>query len=137
MASQLVEIHRAGAEVVKGNDICKKKSVELLEELGLPKGLFPMDDIEEVGYNHESGFVWILRKKKIDHTFNKINKTVSYGPEMTAFVEKGRIKKVTGIKSEELSLIEVYVDESAEKITFKTDTDLSETLDASAFALEE
>ena len=77
MASQLVESHRAGAEVHKGNDICKKKTVELLEVLGLPKGLFPMDDIEEVGHNCESGFVWMLQKKKNEHMFNKLNQTVS------------------------------------------------------------
>ena len=142
MASQLVESHRAGAEVHKGNDICKKKTVELLEELGLPKGLFPMDDIEEVGHNCESGFVWMLQKKKNEHMFNKLNQTVSYDTEVTAFVEKGKIKKVTGVKVKELflwlSLVEVYVDESAnEKVTFKTGTGLSDTHDASAFALGE
>ncbi|XP_037434972.1 uncharacterized protein LOC119302056 [Triticum dicoccoides] len=138
MASQLVESHRAGAEVHKGNDICKKKTVELLEELGLPKGLFPMDDIEEVGYNCESEFVWILQKKKKEHTFNKLNQTVSYDTEVTAFVEKGKMKKVTGVKIEDLSLVEVYVDESsADKVTIKTDTGLSDTHDAAVFALGE
>ena len=139
MASQLVESHRAGAEVHKGNDICKKKTVELLEELGLPKGLFPMDDIEEVGHNCESGFVWMLQKKKNEHMFNKLNQTVSYDTEVTAFVEKGKMKKVTGVKIEDLySLVEVYVDESsADKVTIKTDTGLSDTHDAAAFALGE
>ena len=37
MATQ-IESHRSGAEVVSGDDaMCRKKSVELLEELGLPK----------------------------------------------------------------------------------------------------
>ncbi|VAI33829.1 uncharacterized protein LOC119305770 [Triticum dicoccoides] len=135
MASQLVESHRAGAEVHKGSDICKKKTVELLEELGLPKGLFPMDDIEEVGHNCESGFVWMLQKKKNEHTFNKLNQTVSYDTEVTAFVEKGKMKKVTGVKIEEVSLVEVYVDESsADKVTVKTNTGLSDTHDAAVFA---
>lgn len=139
MASQLVESHRAGAEVHKGNDICKKKTVELLEEVGLPKGLFPMDDIEEVGHNCESGFVWMLQKKKNEHMFNKLNQTVSYDTEVTAFVEKGKMKKVTGVKIEDLySLVEVYVDESsADKVTIKTDTGLSDTHDAAVFALGE
>ncbi|KAF7066214.1 hypothetical protein CFC21_072235 [Triticum aestivum] len=139
MASQLVESHRAGAEVHKGNDICKKKTVELLEVLGLPKGLFPMDDIEEVGHNCESGFVWMLQKKKNEHMFNKLNQTVSYDTEVTAFVEKGKMKKVTGVKVEDLySLVEVYVDESsADKVTIKTDTGLSETHDAPVFAVGE
>ena len=139
MASQLVESHRAGAEVHKANDICKKKTVELLEEVGLPKGLFPMDDIEEVGHNCESGFVWMLQKKKNEHMFNKLNQTVSYDTEVTAFVEKGKMKKVTGVKVEDLySLVEVYVDESsADKVTIKTDTGLSDTHDAAVFALGE
>ena len=138
MASQLVESHRAGAEVIKGGEVCKKKSVELLEELGLPKGLFPMDDIEEIGYNRESGFVWMLQKKKNQHTFKKIQQTVSYDTEVTAFVEKGKIKKVTGVKVEELSLVEVHVDKSsADKVTVKTDTGLSDIHDAAAFALGE
>ncbi|KAF7066208.1 hypothetical protein CFC21_072228 [Triticum aestivum] len=139
MASQLVESHRAGAEVHKGNDICKKKTIELLEELDLPKGLFPMDDIEEVGHNCESGFVWMLQKKKNEHMFNKLNQTVSYDTEVTAFVEKGKMKKVTGVKVEDLySLVEVYVDESsADKVTIKTDTGLSETHDAPVFAVGE
>ena len=76
MASQLVESHRAGAEVHKANDICKKKTVELLEEVGLPKGLFPMDNIEEVGHNCESGFVWMLQKKNNEHMFNNLNQIV-------------------------------------------------------------
>ncbi|XBI82152.1 hypothetical protein VPH35_090905 [Triticum aestivum] len=230
MASQLVESHRTGAEVHKGNDICKQKTVELLKELGLPKGLFPMDDIEEkinqtvsydtevtafvekgkmkkvtgvkiedlslvevymdessadkvtvktntglfpmddieeVGHNCESGFVWMLQKKKNEHTFKKINQTVSYDTEVTsfvekgkmkkkehtfkkinqtvsydtevtAFVEKGKMKKVTGVKIEEVSLVDVYVDESsADKVTVKTDTGLSDTHDAAVFALGE
>ncbi|KAF7066212.1 hypothetical protein CFC21_072232 [Triticum aestivum] len=138
MASQLVESHRAGAEVHKGNDICKKKTVELLEVLGLPKGLFPMDDIEEVGHNCESGFVWILQKKKKEHTFNKLNQTVSYDTEVTAFVEKGKMKKVTGVKIEDMSLVEVCVDDSsADKVTIKADTGLSDTHDAVVFALGE
>ncbi|XP_037442375.1 uncharacterized protein LOC119310855 [Triticum dicoccoides] len=138
MASQLVESHRAGADVIKGREVCKKKSVELLEEFGLPKGLFPMDDIEEIGYNRESGFVWMLQKKKNKHTFKKIQQTVSYDTEVTAFVEKGKIKKVTGVKVEELSLVEVHVDKSsADKVTVKTDTGLSDTHDAAAFALGE
>ena len=139
MASQLVVSHRAGAEVHKGNDIWKKKTVELLEELGLPKGLFPMDDIEEVGHNCESGFVWMLQKKKNEHMFNKLNQTVSYDTEVTAFVEKGKMMKVTGVKVEDLySLVEGYVDESsADKVTIKTDTGLSETHDAPVFAVGE
>lgn len=142
MASQ-VESHRAGAEIVSGDGVSRKKSIELLEELGLPKGLLPLEDIEEFGYNRDTGFMWLVqRKKKIDHTFKKIKQTVSYAGEVTAFVEKGKLKKITGVKTKELilwlSVVEVYVTEaSPEKVTFKTGTGLSDTFDAAAFALGE
>ncbi|PKA49796.1 hypothetical protein AXF42_Ash004338 [Apostasia shenzhenica] len=141
MASQTIESHRAGAEVFHGDGICKKKSIELLEELCLPKGLFPMEDMEEFGYNRESGFVWLIQKKKKDHVFKQIKRAVSYAPEVTAFVEKYKLKKMTGVKTKELllwlSVIEVYFDNpSSEKLTFKTGTGLSDSFPASAFALQ-
>jgi hypothetical protein len=144
MASQAVESHRAGAEVVKGDDkICKEKSVEALEELGLPTGLLPLDDIEEFGYNRDAGFFWLVQRKKKEHTFKKVKQTVSYAGEVTAFVEPGKLKKIVGVKSKELflwlSVVEVYVQkETPGKVTFKTGAaGLSETFDAAAFALGE
>ncbi|BAF20678.2 Os07g0118200 [Oryza sativa Japonica Group] len=140
MASQ-IENHRSGAEVVNGDAICRKRSIELLGELGLPKGLLPLEDIEEFGYNRDTGFMWLVqKKKKIEHTFKKIKQTVSYAREVTAFVEKGKLKKITGVKTKELllwlSVVEVYLaDASPEKVTFKTGTGLSDTFDAAAFAL--
>ncbi|KAL5198238.1 hypothetical protein ABZP36_001750 [Zizania latifolia] len=141
MASQ-IESHRAGAEIAIGDDICRKKSIELLEEVGLPKGLLPLEDIQEFGYNRDTGFMWLLQRKKIEHIFKKIKQTVSYAGEVTAFVDKGKLKKITGVKTKELllwlSIIEVYVAEaSSEKVTFKSGTGLSKTFDAAAFALGE
>ncbi|KAL5199048.1 hypothetical protein ABZP36_002560 [Zizania latifolia] len=141
MASQ-IESHRAGAEIVSGDGVCRKKSIDLLEEVGLPKGLLPLEDIQEFGYNRDTGFMWLLQRKKIEHTFKKIKQTVSYAGEVTAFVDKGKLKKITGVKTKELllwlSVVEVYVAEaSPEKVTFKTGTGLSETFDATAFALGE
>ncbi|EER88238.1 hypothetical protein BDA96_10G143700 [Sorghum bicolor] len=137
MASQAIESHRAGAEIVTGDAACRKKSVELLEELGLPKGLLPMEDIQEFGYN-----LLVQRKKKVEHTFKKIKQTVSYAAEVTAIAEKGKLGKITGVKTKELmlwlSVVEVYVPEaSPEKVTFKTGTGLSDTFDATAFAFGE
>ncbi|CAD6216907.1 unnamed protein product [Miscanthus lutarioriparius] len=142
MASQSVESYRAGADVVSGDAAaCKKAAVELLGEIGLPKGLFPLDDMQEFGYNREAGFMWLVRgKKKVEHTFKKIKQTVSYAGEVTAFVEKGKLKRIAGVKTKELmiwlSVVEVYVDESAPgKVTFKTGTGLSDSFDATAFEL--
>uniref|UniRef100_A0A0E0J3W3 Uncharacterized protein n=1 Tax=Oryza nivara TaxID=4536 RepID=A0A0E0J3W3_ORYNI len=140
MAAKIIESHRVGAEIANGDEAAKKKSIELLSELGLPKGLFPLDDMEEFGYNRANGFMWILHRKKKEHTFMKIKQTVSYATEVTAFVEKGKLKKIAGVKTKELmlwlSVVEVYVDESsAGKITFKTGTGLSDSFDASVFEL--
>uniref|UniRef100_A0A0E0LGG8 Uncharacterized protein n=1 Tax=Oryza punctata TaxID=4537 RepID=A0A0E0LGG8_ORYPU len=140
--TSLDPLHRSGAEIVNGDAICRKKSIELLEELGLPKGLLPLEDIEEFGYNRVTGFMWLVqKKKKIEHIFKKIKQTVSYANEVTAFTEKGKLKKITGVKTKELllwlSVVEVYVtDASPDKVTFKTGTGLSDTFDAAAFALD-
>ena len=78
-------------------------------------------------------------KKKVEHTFKKIMQTVSYASEVTAFAEKSKLRKITGVKTKELMLwlsaVEVYVPEaSPDKVTFKTGTGLSDTFDATAFA---
>ncbi|XP_010942813.1 uncharacterized protein [Elaeis guineensis] len=140
MASQTIENYREGAETYQGNALCKKKSIQLLEELGLPKGLFPLEDMEEFGYNHAAGFIWLIQKKKKEHMFKKIKQTVSYATEVTAFVEQRKMKKITGVKTKELllwlSVVEVYIDDpSSEKITFKTGTGLSDSFPLSAFEL--
>ncbi|KAM0951485.1 hypothetical protein DsansV1_C03g0026081 [Dioscorea sansibarensis] len=91
MASQVGEKYRNGAEIYNGDALCKKKSIELLEELGLPNGLFPLEDIEEFGFNRNEGFIWLLQKKKKDHNFKKIKRAVSYAQQVTAYVEKGKM----------------------------------------------
>ena len=141
MASQTIESYHEGAEVHRGDDLCKKKSIQLLEELGLPKGLLPLENVEEFGYNRTAGFMWLIQKKKKEHTFKKIKQTVSYASEVTAFVEQRKMKKITGVKTKELllwlSVVEVYIDDtSSEKITFKTGTGLSDSFPVSAFELE-
>ncbi|TVU07452.1 hypothetical protein EJB05_47509, partial [Eragrostis curvula] len=138
MASQ-IETHHTGSEIVKGDANCRKKCIELLEELGLPKGLLPLKDIQEFGYNRATGFMWLV---KVEHTFKKIKQTVSYATEVTAFTEKGKLRKITGVKTKELmlwlSVVEVYIaDMTPEKATFKTGTGLSDSFDATAFAFGE
>ncbi|KAK1303053.1 hypothetical protein QJS10_CPB12g00520 [Acorus calamus] len=122
MASQAIDNHRINAEVIHGDLPCKKRIVELLEELCLPMGLFPLDDVQEFGYDRSLGFMWLTHKKK-DHVFKKIKQTVSYATEVTAIVEKRRMKKMRE-------------DPSSGKITFKTGTGLSESFPTSAFELE-
>ncbi|MQL85306.1 hypothetical protein Taro_017821 [Colocasia esculenta] len=138
MASQSISNYRENAEICHGDALCKKKIAEMLKEVGLPVGLLPLEDVEEFGYNRAAGFLWMVQKKKREHTFKAIKETVSYATEVTALVEPRKIKKVTGVKVRELllwlSVVEVYIDSSdSGKITFKTGTGLSDTFPVSAF----
>uniref|UniRef100_A0A0C9S128 TSA: Wollemia nobilis Ref_Wollemi_Transcript_28243_727 transcribed RNA sequence n=1 Tax=Wollemia nobilis TaxID=56998 RepID=A0A0C9S128_9CONI len=142
MALQVSEDQRAGAEVYHGSEMCKQKSRELLGAVELPKGLLPMDDLEECGYVKETGFVWLKQKKRIEHRFKKIGKLVAYAPEITAYVEERKMKKLTGVKSKEIllwvTITEISIDDPASgKIYFKSSTGIGKTLPANAFELEE
>ncbi|KAK8260694.1 hypothetical protein V6Z12_D13G136200 [Gossypium hirsutum] len=135
------EIKASASEVYRGDEICQVKSKSLQEEMGMPRGLLPLKDIEECGYVKETGFVWLKQKKSITHKFEKIGKPVSYATEVTAVIEKNRIKKLNGVKSKELliwvTLSDIYVDDPATgKITFKTPAGLSRSYPVSAFEIE-
>ncbi|KAJ9690981.1 hypothetical protein PVL29_013239 [Vitis rotundifolia] len=143
MSSQVVAGHRENAEVYAGEALCKQKSRELLEEICLPKGLLPLEDLEEVGYNRSTGFVWLKQKKRKQHKFQRIGRNVSYDTEVTAFVEKQRMKKLTGVKSKELliwvTISDIYIDDpSSGKIAFgNSTTGISRSFPVSAFDLDE
>ncbi|KAJ1696012.1 hypothetical protein LUZ63_012710 [Rhynchospora breviuscula] len=142
MAHQITEEVRAKAEVYLGDALCQEKMKLLLKEVGLPNGLLPLRDIIECGYVEETGFVWLKQKKKIEHTFSSIGRLVSYAAEITAYVEKSRIKKVTGVKAKELllwvPLYEIYVDEpSTGKLHCKSTAGVSKTFPVSAFEVPE
>ena len=141
MGSQAIEAHRAGAEVYSGAALCADKSTELLAEVHLPLGLLPLADMEEVGYNRSTGFVWLRQKKALTHTFKQIGRQVSYAAEVTAFVENRRMKRMTGVKTKELliwvTLSDMFVEkDDPSKITFKTPTGLGRTFPVAAFAKE-
>ena len=141
MGSQAIEAHRAGAEVYSGAALCAEKSTELLAEVHLPLGLLPLADMEEVGYNRATGFVWLRQKKALTHTFRQIGRQVSYAAEVTAFVEDRKMKRMTGVKTKELliwvTLSDMFVHKDDQSnITFKTPTGLGRTFPVSAFAKE-
>ncbi|KAL3643637.1 hypothetical protein CASFOL_014452 [Castilleja foliolosa] len=142
MSSQQISTHRENAEIYTGDAVCKQKSVELLEKMHLPKGLLPLDDILEVGYNESTGFVWLKQKKSKTHVFRAIGKSVWYDTEVTAFVQDRRMKRVTGVKSKELLIwVTIYdisiQDPDSGKMTFGTPTGLSRSFPVSAFEEEE
>ncbi|XP_031116483.1 uncharacterized protein LOC116020136 [Ipomoea triloba] len=139
MSSQETAVnHRENAEVFTDPAVCKQKSLELLEEINMPRGLLPLDEYVEVGRNRETGFVWMKQKKAKEHKFKKIGKLVWYDTEVTAFVEDRRLKHLTGVKSKELllwvTLTHISIpDPDAGKISFSTPAGLSRSYPVSAF----
>nr|GEX15771.1 hypothetical protein [Tanacetum cinerariifolium] len=140
MSSQMIESHRETAETHTGEDICKQKTQSLLTKYNLPKGLIPMTDVTEVGHNTTTGFVWVRRKKKSQHLFSEIGRKVSYDVEVTAFVEEGRMRNLTGVKSKELliwvGISDIFVgDHNNGKITFVFFEGISSTTTTGCFQL--
>ncbi|KAK8954023.1 hypothetical protein KSP39_PZI002660 [Platanthera zijinensis] len=131
---------KAKAEIYSGDALCQEKCQFLLKEVGLPNGLLPLKDILECGYVAETGHVWLKQRKKTEHCFKKVGRLVSYGPEITARVEKHRITKLTGVKAKELLLWVTLTDISFDgeaKVTFHSSTGLYRTFPADAFMAEE
>ncbi|CAH1426567.1 unnamed protein product [Lactuca virosa] len=136
------EIRASASDICHGDAICQEKSKALLTEMGLPNGLLPLEDIEECGHVKETGFVWLKQKAEKKHKFEKIDRLATYGTEVTATMEKMKIKNLKGVKTKELllwlTLDEISVDESnTEKITFKATSGLYRTFPVSAFQVED
>ncbi|KAH0685215.1 hypothetical protein R3W88_007430 [Solanum pinnatisectum] len=130
---------KEGAIVKKGHEEGLKMALSLLEEYQLPAGLLPLADVIEVGFVKTTGYMWILQTKKVEHNFKMISKLVSYGAEITGYVEKKRIKKLKGVKAKELMLWppvgDISVDDSPTgKIHFKSLAGITKTFPVEAFA---
>lgn len=135
------KIRASASEIYHGDAICQEKSKFLLTEMGLPNGLLPLEDIIECGYVKDTGFVWLIQRKEKKHKFEKVGKLSWYGTEVTAYIEKFKIKKLTGVKTKELlmwiTLSEITVDDPPTgKITFKATSGLYRQFPVSAFELE-
>jgi hypothetical protein len=133
---------RAGAEIVHGAEECYRHSVDLLEELGFPKGVLPLQDLEECGRVRETGFVWMKQRAPYEHFFVGSNTRVSYAAEVTAYVEKFKMKKMTGVKSKQVFLWVPITEMSLEgpgsrKIHFKTPMGIGKSFPITAFMTEE
>ncbi|KAE9451910.1 hypothetical protein RHGRI_006112 [Rhododendron griersonianum] len=134
---------REGAEIVYGPEPCFRQSTELLEELGFPKGILPLRDIEECGRVHKTGFVWMKQKTPTEHFFEGTNTQVRYAKEVTAYFEKNRMKTISGVKTKQL-LVWVPVaemicfdDPESRKIQFKTPMGIRKTFPVTAFMSDE
>ncbi|KAK9741793.1 hypothetical protein RND81_03G128800 [Saponaria officinalis] len=133
-----VKDERAGAEMVYGAEACAKQSKELLEELGFPTGVMPLKELVECGRVRETGFVWMKQKAPSQHYFEGTKSLVSYAIEVTCYVDKGRMKKMKGVKSKQLmmwiSITEMSVDQPCSgKIHFSTGLGITKSFPVSAF----
>jgi len=138
MTLTIPEDVRAKAEVYVGDAAGQEKTRLLLQETGLPSGLLPLKDIIECGYVEETGFVWLKQRRKVDHYFAKAGRHVSYGAEVSAVAEKGRLKKITGVKAKEMliwvTLHEICVDDPPQgKLHCKAIGGLSRSFPVEAF----
>ncbi|XP_059294722.1 uncharacterized protein LOC132047736 [Lycium ferocissimum] len=130
---------KEGAIVKKGHEEGLKMAISLLEEFGLPMGLLPLADVIEVGFVKNTGYMWILQTKKVEHKFKIISKLVSYDTEINGFIDKKKIKKLKGVKAKELMLWppvnEISVDDPPTgKIQFKSLAGITKTFPVEAFA---
>ena len=130
---------REGALVKKGHDEGLKQAVALLGEFNLPLGLLPLENVVEVGFVRATGYVWIVQKKKVEHSFKIAGKLVSYDVEINGYIEKGRIKRLKGVKAKELLMWppvnEIVVpDPPTGKIHFKSLAGITKTFPVEAFA---
>ncbi|KAJ4795100.1 hypothetical protein LUZ62_046346 [Rhynchospora pubera] len=114
---------RAGAEIIYGAEECYNHSMELLKALDFPEGVMPLKNLDEFGLVRETGFVWMKQKAPYEHFFKGTNTKVRYNTEVTAYVEDGKMKKMTGVKSKQMLLwvpiVEMSVEEG-QKIYFKS-----------------
>ena len=138
MTLTIPEDVRAKAEVYVGDAAGQEKTRLLLQETGLPSGLLPLQDIIECGYVEETGFVWLKQRRKVDHYFARAGRHVSYGAEVSAVAEKGRLKKITGVKAKEMliwvTLHEICVDDPPQgKLHCKAIGGLSRSFPVEAF----
>ncbi|KAF9607659.1 hypothetical protein IFM89_037892 [Coptis chinensis] len=134
----ITEEMRAKADLCFADEEGKERSKFLLKEVGLPTGLLPLRDILECRYMEDTGFVWLKQKNKIEHKFENIGRQAIYGTEITAYVDKYKIRKLTGVKIKEMliwvSLNEISIDNPVDgRIAFKGLAGLYRTYPFSAF----
>lgn len=125
--------------VVTYGDEALEKAIQHLEDFGLPGGLLPLKDVVESGYVKDTGFVWVKQKKETRHLFRKAGKQVAYGLEVRGFLEKSRLRELTGVRAKELFIWAPIGDISIDiatpkKIFFKSIGGLGKMFSVDAFA---
>ncbi|XP_043705036.1 uncharacterized protein LOC122654832 [Telopea speciosissima] len=130
---------RAGAEIIVGKEACDLFTAELIKELGFPSGVSPPRELEECGRVRSTGFVWWKCKAPYEHFNVGTNSKNSYAAKTTAYVEKGKMKKMSGCKSRTplklwVTVVEMYLD--GNKITFKSSVGVTKSFPLISFMNE-
>ncbi|KAK1695429.1 hypothetical protein QYE76_012126 [Lolium multiflorum] len=131
---------REGAEIVTGAEACYAHSKEMLKGLGFPGGVMPMRGLEECGLVRETGYVWMRQEKgkAYEHYFRGTGTRVRYDAEVTAYVEEGRMKKMTGVRSKQMlmwvPIVEMSLVDGGERVYFKSSVGIGRSFPAAAFA---
>ncbi|CAN6282477.1 unnamed protein product [Urochloa humidicola] len=133
---------REGADIITGAEACYAHSKEMLKALGFPGGVMPLRGLEECGWVQETGFVWMRQKAPYEHYFRGTGTRVRYDAEVTAYVEEGRMKRMTGVRSKQVMLwvpiVEMSLDgDKRDKIYFKSNVGIGRSFPAAAFADDE
>ena len=134
---------RDGAEVITGAEACYAHSKELLKGMGFPAGVMPLRGLEECGLVRETGYVWMRQAggKAYEHHFRATGTRVRYDAEVTAYVEEGRMKRMTGVRSKQMlmwvPIVEMSLVDSGERVYFKSSVGIGRSFPASAFADED
>ncbi|MCO5559380.1 hypothetical protein L7F22_012979 [Adiantum nelumboides] len=125
-----------GPLTLEGHDVCFRNASDLLEVMGLPGGLLPVENVVNCGFDKKSGLVWIRQKKPSRHYFRRIRRTVSFDTEVRAYISPNRLQSVSGVHAREFLLWAPVGDVSLvdDKLKFKTYGGISKTFPADAFA---
>ncbi|CAM0879509.1 unnamed protein product [Alopecurus aequalis] len=136
-----VNKEREGAEVITGAEACYAHSKELLEGLGFPGGVMPLRGLDECGLVRETGYVWMRQGKAYEHHFRATGTRVRYDAEVTAYVEEGRMKRMTGVRSKQMlmwvPIVEMSLVDGGERVYFKSSVGIGRSFPAAAFADED
>ena len=120
------------------HDFSFDNAVDLLEAMGLPGGLLPLENVIDCGFDKASGAMWIRQKKKTQHYFRRIGRMVSFDTEIHVRVAHRRLHGLSGVKAKELFLwapvSDVLVLDDGERLKFRSYGGITKTFPTKAFA---
>ena len=77
--------------------------------------------------------MWLRQPRKVDHYFSKAGRHVMYGAEVSAVGDKGRLRKITGVKAKEMLLWMTLHEICVEELHCKAIEGLSSSFPVEAF----